>query len=199
MWKEISTTPFGKSPPAPWPPTSLQSPAGRSVSPRWPEVARPSDLDNIEPTLKCKVKTKKEATIALHDLTGFEGRCGAIPFCKDTDFKLIDDDAALTKFRSKPLNLPDKPDEGGSYDVVVLGGGLASTCNALSAARQGLSVALVQGRPVLGGSGSSEVCVWPEGQTHQEPCFHVVDIVGEILPQHEKTDNMTNNHKARRA
>ena len=28
-----------------------------------------------------------EATIALHDLTGFEGRCDAILFCRDLDFQ----------------------------------------------------------------------------------------------------------------
>ena len=55
----------------------------------------------------------------------------------------------------------------GSYDLVVVGGGIAGTCAAVSAARLGLKVALVQDRPVLGGNGSSEVRVWPEGKIQQ--------------------------------
>ena len=64
----------------------------------------------------------------------------------------------------------------------MIGGGLAGTCAAIAAARQGVKVALVQDRPVLGGNGSSEVRVWPEGHTNKEPYPHVGDIVNEILP-----------------
>ena len=46
-----------------------------------------------------------------------------------------------------------------SYDVVVIGGGLAGCCAAIAAARRGASVALVQDRPVLGGNSSSEIRV----------------------------------------
>ncbi|MHA1681475.1 MAG: FAD-dependent oxidoreductase [Promethearchaeota archaeon] len=46
-----------------------------------------------------------------------------------------------------------------SYDVVVVGGGFAGTVAAISAARNGSRVILVQDRPVLGGNGSSEVRV----------------------------------------
>jgi len=42
-------------------------------------------------------------------------------------------------------------------DLVVVGGGLAGTCCAITAARAGLRVALVQDRPVLGGNASSEI------------------------------------------
>lgn len=121
------------------------------------------------------------ATLALHDLTGFEGRCEAILFCKDAAFEPTSDVAALTQFRRRLLGLPKDPDEGGAYDLVVVGGGLAGTCAALSAARHGLSVALVQDRPVLGGNGSSEVRVWPQGHTNQPPYPHVGDIVSEIV------------------
>lgn len=128
------------------------------------------------------VKIGRKATIALHDLTGFEGRCEAILFCKNLDFRPTDDVAALNRFRRKLLRLPDLPEKGGNYDLVVVGGGLAGTCAALSAARLGLSVALVQDRPVLGGNGSSEVRVWPEGRTQVEPYPHVGDMVQELLP-----------------
>jgi hypothetical protein len=128
------------------------------------------------------VKVGKNATLALHDLTGFEGRCEAILFCKDPNFVPTDDIQALTKFRRELNGLPESPDFGGSFDFIVVGGGLAGTCAAISAARNGAKVALVQDRPVLGGNGSSEVRVWPEGHTNKEPYPHVGDIVSEILP-----------------
>ncbi|MEY4273320.1 MAG: hypothetical protein RL638_268 [Bacteroidota bacterium] len=52
-----------------------------------------------------------------------------------------------------------------SSDLVVVGGGLAGVCAAISAARSGLQVALIQDRPVLGGNSSSEVRLWILGAT----------------------------------
>ncbi len=43
------------------------------------------------------------------------------------------------------------------YEIVVVGGGLAGICAAISAARGGASVALIQARPMLGGNASSEI------------------------------------------
>lgn len=128
------------------------------------------------------VTVGKNATLALHDLTGFEGRCEAILFCKDTSFIPTNDIKALTAFRRKLNGHPITPALGGNFDFVVIGGGLAGTCAAIAAARQGVKVALVQDRPVLGGNGSSEVRVWPEGHTNKEPYPHIGDIVNEILP-----------------
>jgi hypothetical protein len=128
------------------------------------------------------VSVRRKATVALHDLTGFEGRCEAVLFCKDVNFQPTHDVAALAAFRRRLLGLPEQPTDGGAFDLVVVGGGLAGTCAALAAARHGLKVALVQDRPVLGGNGSSEVRVWPEGKTGREPYPHIGDIVEEILP-----------------
>jgi hypothetical protein len=50
-------------------------------------------------------------------------------------------------------------------DLVVVGGGMAGSCAAITAARNGLRVVLVQDRPVLGGNGSSEVRLWILGAT----------------------------------
>ena len=50
-------------------------------------------------------------------------------------------------------------------DLAVVGGGLAGTCCAITAARAGSRVVLVQDRPVLGGNGSSEVRLWSLGAT----------------------------------
>ena len=128
------------------------------------------------------VEVEREGKVALHDLTGFEGRCDAIVFCKDATFTPPNELGALEKFRRGVLGLPAQPEDGGSYDLVVVGGGIAGTSAAISAARNGLKVALVQDRPVLGGNGSSEVRVWPEGHTRQKPYPHVGEIVEELVP-----------------
>lgn len=47
-----------------------------------------------------------------------------------------------------------------SVDLCVVGGGVAGLCTAVSAARHGISVALMQDRPVLGGNASSEIRMW---------------------------------------
>lgn len=51
------------------------------------------------------------------------------------------------------------------FDLVVIGGGMAGVCCAITAARQGIKVALIQDRPVLGGNASSEVRLWVLGAT----------------------------------
>lgn len=50
-------------------------------------------------------------------------------------------------------------------DLVIAGGGISGVCCAITAAREGLDVVLVQDRPVLGGNASSEVRLWILGAT----------------------------------
>lgn len=52
-----------------------------------------------------------------------------------------------------------------SAGLVITGGGLSGVCCAITAARSGLKVILVQDRPVLGGNSSSEVRLWVLGAT----------------------------------
>ncbi len=134
------------------------------------------------------VEVAGRAKVALHDLTGFEGRCDAVLFSKDAAFNPPSDLEVLAKFRRTALGLPEEPEDGGTFDLVVVGGGIAGTSAAVSAARNGLKVALVQDRPVLGGNGSSEVRVWPEGKTQQAPFRHIGDIVEELVAQKTATD-----------
>jgi hypothetical protein len=134
------------------------------------------------------VEVGAQAKVALHDLTGFEGRCDAILFAKDRSFVPPNDRAGLSKLRRELLHLPEKPVRGGSFDLVVVGGGLAGECAAVAAARLGVNVALIQDRPVLGGNGSSEVRVWPEGNIHQKPYPRIGDLVAELVPEKTKND-----------
>ncbi|WP_304066968.1 FAD-dependent oxidoreductase [Pedobacter glucosidilyticus] len=50
-------------------------------------------------------------------------------------------------------------------ELVVIGGGLSGVCAAITAARKGVKVVLIQDRPVLGGNSSSEVRLWILGAT----------------------------------
>lgn len=50
-------------------------------------------------------------------------------------------------------------------DLVIVGGGMSGVCGALTAARAGIKVILVQDRPVLGGNASSEIRLWILGAT----------------------------------
>lgn len=51
------------------------------------------------------------------------------------------------------------------HSLVIVGGGLTGVCCAITAARAGADVALIQDRPVLGGNASSEVRLWALGAT----------------------------------
>jgi hypothetical protein len=121
------------------------------------------------------------AKLALHDLTGFDGRCDAILFANDTAFVPPDGGEKLAALRRQLLGLPDQPVTAGSYDLVVVGGGMAGCTAAISAARHGLKVALIQDRPVLGGNNSSEVRVWLGGSVGR-PFPKIGNVVKELEP-----------------
>lgn len=106
-----------------------------------------------------KVTLKKgKATLRLKDLTGFDGRCDAIYLTTGNNLP-SDDSLALANMRQRLLQLPSVAPSAGTFDFVVVGGGVAGISAAVSAARLGMRVALVQDRPILGGNNSSEVRV----------------------------------------
>jgi len=106
-------------------------------------------------------------TLALRDVSGFDGRCDVI--CLTTgDIPRRED--LLLKARLV------------ESDLTVVGGGIAGICTAISAARLGLKVALVQDRPVLGGANSSEVRVHLGGYQNLGPYPRLGDVVAEIGP-----------------
>ncbi len=119
------------------------------------------------------------AKLALRDLTGFNGRCDAILFSDDPNYTPDNTSEVLPKWRREMLGLSGDPEEEGPFDIVFVGGGYAGSCGAISAARMGLKVALIQNRGVLGGNGSSEVRVWAKGNT-PPGLYPVGDIVREF-------------------
>ena len=112
-----------------------------------------------------KIKLKAgRTTLQLHDLSGFDGRCDAV-WLSTSNTAPAEPTAAM---RNRLLGLPDNPPVA-NYDFVVTGGGISGMCAAVAAARQGLKVALVNDRPVLGGNNSAEVRVHLGGTIEVEP------------------------------
>ena len=58
---------------------------------------------------------------------------------------------------------------------------------AISGARMGCKVALIQDRPVLGGSGSSEVRVWAKGNIRRGKYPRIGEIIEEISDKAKKS------------
>ncbi|MEM9723859.1 MAG: FAD-dependent oxidoreductase [Pseudomonadota bacterium] len=105
------------------------------------------------------------ARLALHDLTGFCGRCDAIFLSADPGAGPPPNgaDAASRAWRKRMRGLPEAPEPAGDFDVVVVGGGVSGCAAALAAARLGERVALIHDRPVLGGNASTEIGLMPRG------------------------------------
>lgn len=106
---------------------------------------------------------KGDAVLALHDLTGFNGRCDAIYFSRDGSVPPNTVDPASRAWRKALRGLPMEPVDAGDFDVVVVGGGVSGCAAALTAARLGQRVALIHDRPVLGGNASKEIGLMPRG------------------------------------
>ena len=73
-------------------------------------------------------------------------------------------------------------------DVCVIGGGMGGLLTAISAARRGAKVALMQDRPVLGGNASSEIRMWICGAGTRVRNLQETGIMEEIA-----LDNMARN------
>lgn len=125
--------------------------------------------------------------LRLMDDTGFDGRCDCIYLTSDLSATPPPADEVLSSWRRKQLDLPEKPANKGPYDLVVIGGGYAGMGSAISAARMGCRVALLQDRPVLGGNGSSEVRVWAKGNIRRGKFPRIGEIIEEFADQATKS------------
>lgn len=90
----------------------------------------------------------------VHDLTGFDARFDSVLFTMDDQ-----EPGDIDTLRRSLLDLPAEPVDAGTFDFVVVGGGVAGMCAAIAAARLGSKVAIIQDRKVFGGNNSSEVRV----------------------------------------
>ena len=81
-----------------------------------------------------------------------------------------------------------------SYDIVVVGGGMAGLCAAISAARHGANVALVHARPVLGGNASSEIRIHISGadQSLRQTDYAESGLLYELMLENKSRNDTFN-------
>lgn len=79
------------------------------------------------------------------------------------------------------MTISKKTAEEHTFDVVVVGGGVAGVCAAVAAAREGVQVAIVQDRPVYGGNSSSEIRVVPYGSSNASAWAGETGIAHEVI------------------
>jgi len=122
----------------------------------------------------------RNISVALKDMTGFDGRCDALYFSRVKNPELPEDVAGMRELRSRLIRNFNVPSDKGQYDLVVAGGGVAGMCAAVAAARQGLKVALIHDRPVLGGNNSAEVRVHLGGSIECGPYPNLGNMIKEF-------------------
>ncbi len=128
-----------------------------------------------------------ENTLALHDCDGFDGRVDAIVFSTSArPMPIVDElesSRAAGKVGFRRQTYVPNPESLPRFDLCVVGGGVAGICTAVTAARLGLSVALVHDRPVLGGNNSSEVRVHLGAYQNIPPYPRLGDVLAEFGPK----------------
>ncbi len=78
-----------------------------------------------------------------------------------------------------------------SYELIVVGGGMAGLCAAMAAARQGTKVALIHARPVLGGNASSEIRIHISGadQGFKQPDYAEGGLLYELMLENKSCND----------
>ena len=124
-----------------------------------------------------------EIELRLDDTTGWWSRCDAIVLASGR-FKPSNKKERLAMQRLKYGEVSYEIKDMGKYDLVVVGGGPAGITASVAAARNGIKVALIQDRPVLGGNSSSEIQIPPMGYIGKPPDKrNVTGITAEIFPK----------------
>jgi hypothetical protein len=131
-------------------------------------------------------------SVELQDITGFDGRCDAIYLCTEktpppSDLK------DLSQWRRKILNESEVPEKSESFDLIVVGGGIAGCAASIAAAEQGLKVALIHDRPILGGNASSEIRVHTEGITWKSD--RIISMLNTVWWQNGSPESVLDDKK----
>lgn len=136
-----------------------------------------------------------DAELRLHDTTGWWGRCDAIVLATES-FVPSNDMKILSAQRMEHTGISTELKDMGPYELVVVGGGPAGLGASIAAARNGIKVALIQDRPVLGGNASSEIEVPPMGYLGSPPdTRNISGITEELFGGKQGWANFANSEK----
>ena len=120
--------------------------------------------------------------LRLQDRTGWWGRCDAIVLAKG-GFTPANDLKILAQQRLTHAGVSAAIKDEGMFDVVVVGGGSSGMGAAVAAARNGVKVAFIQDRPILGGNASDEIQVPPMGNIGSpQDKVNVTGLAEELFP-----------------
>ncbi len=122
-------------------------------------------------------------TLSAIDKTGWLARFSSIVITSDMDFTPSPEIERFIKQRAEIKGISLKPEEL-HFDYVVVGAGPAGIPAAIEAARNGLKVALVSGRPAIGGNASDEGTIGMEGAASRNIGAWEGGIFGEIRALH---------------
>lgn len=131
-----------------------------------------------------------ELSVGSHELkvldsTGYFGRFSALVITDDFDYVPEQDISRMQQERLKIRNESSEIISAGVFDFIVAGAGAAGICAAVSAARKGLKVALIQSRPGLGGNSSDEGTIGLDGAASHQFGMRESGIVEEVRRIHD--------------
>jgi len=90
--------------------------------------------------------------LTLKDETGYYGRFASLILTDDMDFLPSNDMEEMRLAKQQITGISTEPEVAGSWDVVVVGAGIAGCCAAIAAARQGAKTLLLDERTAFGGN-----------------------------------------------
>ena len=135
------------------------------------------------------VDLSDKATLTLKDLTGFEGRVDALYFTKkqkapSADYLSLD----ARRLKWTGMSGAEKEPEA---DLIVVGGGIAGCSTALTAARYGLNVILIDNMPWLGGNAAMGVNIDGVGYKNLYPNLGRLSCEVAGIEPERKDDQVT--------
>ena len=118
--------------------------------------------------------------LSLIDKSGWLSRCSSIIITNDFNFTPSPEKERMLKQRAEMKGIDPQRVNTYDFDFVVVGAGPGGVPAAVSAARNGLKVALICGRPTVGGNASREGTVGLDGAGSRYPGMHETGIANEI-------------------
>ncbi len=129
--------------------------------------------------------------IEIVDKTGWLSRFSAIFITNDMDITPSPEIETFTKLRAEAKGISINIKRRKTFDFIVLGAGPGGVGAAISAARNGLKVALISGRPTVGGNASDEGTINMDGASSHHFGMHETGIANEIKATKEHFNTTT--------